>query len=85
MCSSDLNFKYVPVLSEARAEDCWTGRSGLVHLAVMKDFPDMSGCQVYACGVPVMVESARRDFLAGCGLPESEFYSDAFTPALPAA
>jgi CDP-4-dehydro-6-deoxyglucose reductase len=79
------NFKYVPVLSEPRAEDHWDGRRGLVHQAVIKDMPDMSGCQVYACGVPVMVESARRDFIAQCGLPETEFFSDAFTPATPVA
>ena len=77
------NFKYVPVLSEPRASDNWSGRTGLVHEAVMKDIADMSGCQVYACGVPVMVESARRDFIARCGLPETEFFSDAFTPATP--
>ena len=79
------NFKYVPVLSEPRADDAWQGRTGLVHEAVMKDIADMSGCQVYACGVPVMVESARRDFIARCGLPETEFFSDAFTPATPKA
>ena len=79
------NFKYVPVLSEPRAEDGWRGRTGLVHEAVMKDIADMSGCQVYACGVPVMVEAARRDFTAQCGLPADEFFSDAFIPAAPAA
>ncbi len=78
------NFKYVPVLSEALTTDHWRGRTGLVHQAVMKDIADMSGCQVYACGAPVMVDAARRDFVAQCGLPESEFYSDAFTPATPA-
>lgn len=79
------NFKYVPVLSEPRADDAWSGRTGFVHEAVMKDIADMSGCQVYACGVPVMVESARRDFIARCGLTETEFFSDAFTPATPSA
>jgi CDP-4-dehydro-6-deoxyglucose reductase len=77
------NLKYVPVLSEARESDDWKGRTGLVHTAVMHDIPDMSGCQVYACGVPVMVEAAHRDFTALCGLPEEEFFSDAFTPAAP--
>jgi len=79
------NLKYVPVLSEPRDTDHWSGRTGLVHEAVMKDIADMSGCQVYACGVPVMVESARRDFITQCGLPETEFFSDAFTPATPSA
>lgn len=71
--------EYVPVLSEPAAEDAWTGRTGLVHQAVMSDLPDLSGHQVYACGAPVMVESAQRDFVALCGLPEDEFYADSFT------
>ncbi|MFX7090620.1 hypothetical protein ABTH94_21055, partial [Acinetobacter baumannii] len=63
------NFKYVPVVSNAQAEDNWSGRTGFVHRAVMEDFPDLSGHQVYACGAPVVVESAQRDFSAECGLP----------------
>jgi len=73
------NFTYVPVISEALPEDQWTGRTGFVHRAVMEDLPDLSGCQVYACGVPIMVDSARRDFLAQCKLPEEEFFADSFT------
>jgi CDP-4-dehydro-6-deoxyglucose reductase len=75
------NFKYVPVISEARAEDAWSGRTGFVHRAVMQDLPDLSGYQVYACGVPIMVDSARKDFIAQCQLPEDEFYADSFTTA----
>jgi CDP-4-dehydro-6-deoxyglucose reductase, E3 len=75
------NFRYIPVISEARPEDAWSGRSGFVHRAVMQDLPDLSGHQVYACGVPVMVDSARKDFIAQCQLPEDEFYADSFTTA----
>ena len=71
--------RYVPVLSEAKPDDRWDGRNGFVHRAVMQDLPDLSAHQVYACGVPIMVESAKRDFVASCRLPEEEFYSDAFT------
>jgi len=74
-------FTYVPVLSDAPVSDDWTGRTGFVHRAVMEDFTDLSGHQVYACGNPLMVDAARRDFVAGRALPEEEFYSDAFTPA----
>jgi CDP-4-dehydro-6-deoxyglucose reductase len=73
------NLRYVPVLSEPQADDAWKGRTGFVHQAVMADFPDLSGHQVYACGAPVMVESAQRDFVARCGLPDEEFYADSFT------
>jgi len=71
--------RYVPVLSETTAADGWTGRTGFVHEAVMADWPDLSGHQVYACGAPVMVEAARRDLVARCGLPADEFHADAFT------
>jgi len=71
--------KYVPVISEALPEDAWSGRTGFVHRAVMQDFPDLSGHQVYACGVPVMVDAARKDFTSACRLPEDEFYADSFT------
>jgi CDP-4-dehydro-6-deoxyglucose reductase len=69
----------VPVISDALPEDAWLGRTGFVHLAVMQDIPDLSGHQVYACGAPVMVDSARRDYVDRCGLPAEEFYADAFT------
>jgi CDP-4-dehydro-6-deoxyglucose reductase, E3 len=72
-------FKYVPVISDALPEDHWQGRTGFVHRAVMEDFPDLSGYQVYACGAPVVVDSARRDFIAQCRLPEDEFFADSFT------
>jgi CDP-4-dehydro-6-deoxyglucose reductase len=74
-------FKYVPVISDALAEDLWKGRTGFVHRAVMEDFPDLSGHQIYACGVPIMVDSARRDFIQKCRLPENEFFADSFTTA----
>ncbi|HVS26266.1 MAG TPA: CDP-6-deoxy-delta-3,4-glucoseen reductase [Burkholderiales bacterium] len=73
------NFRFIPVLSEARPEDEWHGRSGFVHRAVMEDFTDMSGFQVYACGAPVMVDAARCDFTSMCNLSLEEFHSDAFT------
>lgn len=75
------HLRYVPVLSEPKTGDSWTGRTGFVHQAVMADLPDLSGHQVYACGAPVMVESAQRDFIAQCGLPEDEFFADSFTSA----
>lgn len=72
------NFRYVPVLSEPRTDDGWSGRSGLVHEAVLADGLDLANAQVYCCGAPAMVEAAHRDFVAS-GLPEHEFFSDAFT------
>lgn len=73
------NFTFIPVLSDALPEDDWNGRTGLVHQAALQDFDNLSGFQVYACGAPVMVEAAHRDFTSLRGLPEEEFFSDAFT------
>lgn len=69
---------YVPVVSDALPEDGWQGRTGFVHLAVLQDHPDLRGFEVYACGAPVVVEAARRDY-AAAGLPDDAFYADAFT------
>jgi len=71
---------YTPVLSEPDAADNWTGRTGLVHEAVLADHPDLSAYQVYACGAPVMCEAALKDFTAR-GLPREEFFADVFSYA----
>jgi CDP-4-dehydro-6-deoxyglucose reductase len=73
------HFSFVPVISDALPEDDWQGRSGFVHQAVIEDFPDLAGRQVYACGAPIMVDRARHDFIERHGLPEDDFFADAFT------
>ncbi len=70
---------YVPVISDALPEDEWTGRTGFVHQAVLDDFANLSGHQVYACGAPVVVESARHSYTSERHLPADAFYADAFT------
>jgi CDP-4-dehydro-6-deoxyglucose reductase, E3 len=72
------NLTYVPVVSNALPEDEWEGRTGFVHQAVIADFPDLSAYQVYACGAPIVVDSAQADFMKLCQLPEDEFYADSF-------
>lgn len=70
-------FKFIPVLSEPKAEDNWQGRTGFVHEAVLQDIASLGNYQVYACGAPVMVEAAHGAFI-GHGLQPNEFFSDAF-------
>ena len=77
------HFSYIPVLSAAGDDDPWAGRRGLIHHAVMADFPDLSAFDVYVCGRPIMVAAARQDFLQQCNLPETAFFSDAFSFAPP--
>jgi CDP-4-dehydro-6-deoxyglucose reductase len=73
------NFTFVPVLSNPKNEDRWPGRTGLVHQAILEDFDDLSGFQVYASGAAAMCEIGHKTFTSERGLPEDEFYSDAFT------
>jgi len=72
--------RYVPVLSAPGAGDHWDGRTGLVHEAVLEDFPDLSGFEVYISGPPAMVYAARETFL-GRGLDAAHLFSDAFEHA----
>jgi len=74
------NLTYVPVVSDALPEDNWTGRTGFVHAAVLQDHANLSGHQVYACGAPIVVDSARAAYTQA-GLPSDEFYADSFTSA----
>ena len=54
--------RFVPVLSGSRR---WLDRApGLRPSGRDTDLPDLSGHQVYACGAPLMVEAAQRDFAA---------------------
>ncbi len=71
--------RYIPVVSNALPEDAWGGRTGFVHQAVLDDFADLSGHQVYACGAPIVVDSARAAYSAQRGLPPEEFFADSFT------
>ena len=72
------NFSFVPVLSDPKPEDHWTGRTGLVHQAIIEDFPTLQGYELYACGSLQMVENAHPEFIAH-GLAEEACFSDAFT------
>ncbi len=76
---------YIPVVSDATAQDHWTGRTGFVHRAVLQDHPDLSGHEVYACGAPIVIDSAKKDFVALAGLDPDLFFADAFTSAADAA
>ncbi len=68
--------KFTPVLSEPDA--AWTGATGLVHEAVLRDIPDLREWQIYACGNPLMIRNAERDFQALGGLPDGQFFADPF-------
>jgi CDP-4-dehydro-6-deoxyglucose reductase len=72
------NFQFIPVLSEPAPEDNWSGRTGLVHEAILADFPDLAGKEIYACGSVKMVEAIFPK-LKNQGAEEGMCFSDAFT------
>ena len=72
------NARYTPVLS--RADDAWQGARGYITEHVLHDYADLSGYEVYACGSIDMIHASKQAFTAQRGLPETAFYSDAFTP-----
>ena len=75
------SFTFIPVLSEPKPQDAWPGRTGFVHQAVLDDFADLSGYQIYACGAPALIDAARTSFTGTRALPVDEFFADSFTYA----
>jgi CDP-4-dehydro-6-deoxyglucose reductase len=73
--------RLTPVLSEVKDADGWTGRTGLVHRAALADFPDLTSCDVYACGSPGMIDAALSDFTRLAGLPRDRFFAESFNRA----
>ncbi len=67
---------YVPVLSESN-DNSWQGRTGFVHTAVVEDFADLSGYDVYVAGPPPMVDAVKESF-SKQGLPKERLFSDSF-------
>ncbi len=72
------NFHFIPVLSEPAPDDHWSGRTGLVHEAILEDFPDLKGHEIYACGSVKMVD-AIFPTLKQQGAEDGMCFSDAFT------
>ena len=71
------HINYIPVLSDAKDEDDWQGRTGFVHTAVIQDFDDLSNAEVYLAGPPPMIEASKESF-ARQGLPLDQLFYDSF-------
>jgi len=69
--------RFTAVLSEATAAEAAHRRIGLVHEAVLADYPDLSAFEVYAAGPPAMIEAIRAAF-PHHGLPPARLYFDSF-------
>lgn len=68
-------FNFVPVI-ETPSEN-WSGKSGLVHEAIMQDFTSLEPYQVYVAGRFEMAGKAREDF-SEKGLVKEHLFGDAF-------
>ena len=66
---------YTPVLSEPDAD--WTGERGLVHEAVLRAHPDLTGQEIYMAGPPAMVHAGKQAFVQA-GLDADHLYYDSF-------
>jgi CDP-4-dehydro-6-deoxyglucose reductase, E3 len=71
------DFRYTPVLSHLPLGEPWGGRTGWPHEAVLADYPDLSGHDVYASGPPPMIDAIRASFFAR-GLAEERLHYDSF-------
>lgn len=69
--------RFTPVISEASPDDGWQGKTGSVHQAVLDDFGDLSGHEIYACGLSTMMDAEFRDLTEQRGLPDESFFSNA--------
>jgi CDP-4-dehydro-6-deoxyglucose reductase, E3 len=71
------NFRFIPVLSRS-GTDADTPRRARVHEAVLSDFASLADMDVYACGSPAMVATARETLTLQRGLREQAFFADPF-------
>ncbi len=69
---------FVPVVSDDL--ETWSGRTGLVHEAVIGDFDSLKNVRAYVCGSPAMVYAVEDAFLDH-GLKQGRIFSDVFAYA----
>jgi CDP-4-dehydro-6-deoxyglucose reductase len=71
------DFSYTPVLSEPEEDDDWQGATGLVGDALIEQYGNLAGFDIYMSGPPAMIEAATPRFVEHGAQPE-HMYSDAF-------
>ena len=77
------DFEFIPVLSQATAEDAWSGETGFVHEAVDRILREQAlpgELDAYTCGPPPMID-AVLPVLQRLGVALDHTYVDKFTPA----
>jgi CDP-4-dehydro-6-deoxyglucose reductase len=71
------HLSFTVVLSQAGAAEAGHTRTGWVHEAVLQDYPDLTGFEVYAAGPPAMIEAIRAGFFRH-GLAPDSLHFDSF-------
>ena len=70
------NLEVIPVVEQP--EQGWQGRDGTVLTAVMQDYGDLSGHDIYIAGRFEMAKIARERFCAERGAAEAQMLGEAF-------
>ncbi len=71
------NFKYEPVLSAAKPEDNWTGKTGFVMPYFIEAIQDPQNTEAYLCGSPGMINAVTKALMEN-GIPKDKIYYDSF-------
>lgn len=78
------DFRFIPALSNAEADDGWTGETGFVHDVVARTLraEGLAGeMDAYSCGPPPMID-AVLPVLQMAGVEPDRIYFDKFTTAV---
>jgi len=74
------DFRFIPALSMATAEDAWDGETGLITEVIERNLADnQTHTQAYLCGPPPMIDAAIP-VLVRKGISEDRIFFDKFTP-----
>jgi CDP-4-dehydro-6-deoxyglucose reductase len=77
LSKTHLHFHYIPVISETSkiSAKSWSGRTGLVHEAVLADYQTLLSFECYIAGPYAMIQIAKEAFVKK-GLSPRLIYSD---------
>ena len=71
------DFTHIPAISEPADDDGWDGEKGLITEVMERYLDDVSNCEAYMCGPPIMIEKSRV-VLEKHGIKGNRIYFDEF-------
>ena len=69
---------FIPALSDAAADDTWSGERGFITDVLGRYEPDLRDADLYLCGPPPMIDAAM-DVLLAKGADSKRIFFDKFT------